>query len=210
MKVLYFWPLALLALVPLIIFMYLLKQKAEKKEVPSLLLWKETYHNIEANTPWEKLKKNWLMILQILLLLALIFALMSPYLLNLGRSSEHVVVVVDNSGSMNAIYEGEKTRFDKAISEACDYVKGLRGGTGISVIASSDEATLIVTTTEDKEDAIGKIKSITPTLNAGDASAGVEMVKTMQARMFVPAHAAASDKSQKIHIRVLSVLELWL
>ncbi len=30
MKVLYFWPLALLALVPVIIFMYLLKQKADK------------------------------------------------------------------------------------------------------------------------------------------------------------------------------------
>ena len=181
-KVLYLWPLALLALVPVIIFMYLLKQKADKKEVPSLFLWKETYHNIEANTPWEKLKKNWLMILQIILFLILIFALMGPYLLNLGKSTSHVVVIVDNSGSMNALYEGEKTRFDKAITEASDYVKSLRNGTGISVIASSSEATLVVTSTEDKDEAIEKIKSIQPTLNPGSAHAGVEMVKTMQSQ----------------------------
>ena len=182
MRVLYFWPLALLALVPVIIFMYLLKQKAEKKEVPSLFLWKETYHNVEANTPWEKLKKNWLMILQIILFLILILALMGPYLLNLGRSTDHVVVVVDNSGSMNTAYEGEKTRLDRAISEAVDYVKGLKNGTGISVISSSDEAVLVVTSTEDKDEAIKKIKAIEPTLRPGNASAGVEMVKTMQAQ----------------------------
>ena len=182
MKVLYFWPLALLTLVPVIIFMYLLKQKAEKKEVPSLFLWKETYHNVEANTPWEKLKKNWLMILQIILFLILILALMGPYLLNLGRSTDHVVVVVDNSGSMNTVYEGEKTRLDRAISEAVDYVKGLKNGTGISVISSSDEAVLVVTSTEDKDEAIKKIKAIEPTLKSGNAAAGVEMVKTMQSQ----------------------------
>ncbi len=182
MKVLYFWPLALLALVPVIIFMYLLKQKAEKKEVPSLFLWKETYHNVEANTPWEKLKKNWLMILQIILFLILILALMGPYLLNLGRSTDHVVIVVDNSGSMNTAYEGEKTRFDRAVSEAVDYVKGLKNGTGISVISSSDEAVLVVTSTEDKDEAVKKIKAIEPTYKSGNASAGVEMVKTMQSQ----------------------------
>ena len=182
MKVLYFWPLAFLALVPVIIFMYLLKQKAEKKEVPSLFLWRETFHSVEANTPWEKLKKNWLMILQIILLLALIFALMGPFLKNLGRSSEHVVLVIDNSGSMNEIHDGEKTRFDKAVTEACDYVKSLKGGTGISVIASNDDATLVVTSTEDKDEAIDKIKTITPTTHAGSAQAGVEMVKTMKSQ----------------------------
>ena len=114
MKVLYFWPLALLALVPVIIFMYLLKQKSEKKEVPSLFLWRETYHNIEANTPWEKLKKNWLMILQIIIFCVLIFALMSPFLAGCGRNSDHVVVVVDNSASMNAIHDGENTRSARA------------------------------------------------------------------------------------------------
>lgn len=182
MKFLYFWPLALLALVPVIIFMYLLKQKAEKKEVPSLFLWRETYHNIEANTPWEKLKKNWLMILQIILFLALIFALMGPFLLNLGKSTEHVILVIDNSASMNENYEGEKTRLDKAIGEACDYVKGLKNGTGISVISSNDTATLIVSSSDDKNEIINKIKEIKPSLNAGNATAGVEMVRTMQSQ----------------------------
>ena len=182
MKVLFFWPLALLALVPVIIFMYLLKQKSEKKEVPSLFLWRETYHNIEANTPWEKLKKNWLMILQIIIFCVLIFALMSPFLAGCGRNSDHVVVVVDNSASMNAIHDGENTRLDKAISEASDYVKNLRIGTGISLITSNDEAVLMISSSEDRDEVIKKIKEIKPTMHAGNAAPGVEMVKTMQSQ----------------------------
>ena len=83
---------------------------------------------------------------------------------------------------MNAIHDGEKTRFDKAVTEACDYVKALRNGTGISVISSSDEAVLVVSSSEDKDEVIEKIKEIKPTMRAGSTQAGVEMVKTMQAQ----------------------------
>ena len=75
MKITYFWPIALVLLVPVIIIMYLLKQKAKEHAVSSLYLWHEMYKNVEANTPWEKLKKNWLMILQIIVLLVLILHL---------------------------------------------------------------------------------------------------------------------------------------
>ena len=73
------WPLTLLITIPLVILLYILKRKYREVQVSSSLLWKEAYKNTQANTPWEKLKVNIMMILQILVILLLIFALMSPF-----------------------------------------------------------------------------------------------------------------------------------
>lgn len=180
MKILYLWPLLFLLLIPIIIIFYILKQKAVEKPISSLFLWQEMYHNAEANTPWEKLKKNWLMILQMITLLIMIFAICSPYLLKGGTGADHAVVVIDNSASMSTIYEGDRTRLDVAIEEAVTYVKGLRGGTGISVIVSSADAVMVYSDGQTKNQAIEQIRAIQPTNIAGDAQAGIEMVKAMQ------------------------------
>ena len=56
--------LALLA-VPIILLMYLLKQKYKEKQVPSLYLWEKVLTQTKAQEPWQKLRKNLLMFLQI-------------------------------------------------------------------------------------------------------------------------------------------------
>ena len=180
MKLTYLWPLFLLVLIPVIIIMYLLKQRAVERPVSSLFLWNEMYQNAEANTPWEKLKKNWLLILQIITLCILIFAICSPFFLKGGVGADHAVIVIDNSAGMSTIYEGDKTRLDVAIEEAVAYVKDLRSGTGITVIASSVDGTLLYSNGDNKNQAIEKIRSIPQTANPGDAHAGLEMVRTMQ------------------------------
>lgn len=180
MKFTYLWPLFLLLLIPVIIIMYLLKQRAQQRPVSSLFLWHEMYQNAEANTPWEKLKKNWLLILQIITLLILILAVCSPYFLKGGTGADHAVIVIDNSAGMGTVYEGDKTRLDVAKEEAVSYVKDLRSGTGITVIASSVDGTLLYSNGDNKNQAIDKIRSIEQTSNPGDANAGMEMVRTMQ------------------------------
>lgn len=180
MRLTYLWPLFLLLLIPVIILMYLLKQRAQQRPVSSLFLWHEMYQNAEANTPWEKLKKNWLLILQIITLLILIFAVCSPYFLKGGVGADHAVIVIDNSAGMGTIHEGDQTRLDVAIEEAVSYVRDLRSGTGITVIASSIDGTLLYSNGDNKNQAIDKIRSIEQTSNPGDAHAGLEMVRTMQ------------------------------
>lgn len=182
MKVLYLWPLFFLLLIPVIIIMYLLKQKAEEKTFSSLFLWKEMYHNTEANTPWEKLKKNWLMILQIVITVLLIVAVCSPFLLRAGSGADHAVIVIDNSAGMAAAYNEEITRLEKAVDEATDYVRNLRTGTKITVISSAADAVVLYNNGETKNKAIDKIRSIKATNMQGDASAGLEMVRSMQSQ----------------------------
>lgn len=181
MKFTYFWPLFLILLVPIIILMYILKQKAKDQDVPSLFLWSEMVKNDRANTPWEKLKKDILMILQIITLLVLIFALMSPFVFSKFAARGKVCVIIDTSASMSFNYDENQTRIEKAKEEAINYIKNLRSGTQISVITSDRSSLLLAANYQDKGDVIEIIKNINASAYAGDASAGIEMAKSLDA-----------------------------
>ncbi len=182
MQFLNFWPLAFLILIPVIIIMYLLKQKAEDKPFSSLKLWQELYKNMQANTPWEKLKKNLLMILQILTVIILVVALMSPYIKSKTTTKGHIVLVIDTSGSMNTLYDDEYTRLEVAVMEAIDYVDGLASNVAVSVITSDKDSALVVTDSTDKSLIKSKLKSIKATNYIGDCSEGVSMAESMIAQ----------------------------
>ena len=162
--------------------MYLLKQKAVDHPFSSLFLWKEMYKNMQANTPWEKLKKNLLMYLQIATVLILILALMSPYIKSETTSAGHVVLVLDTSGSMNTKYDDGHTRMEVAVSEAIDYVDNLPGDTSISIITSDKEAVLVLTDSVDKSLAKRRLNAIEATNYMGDCSFGMEMAESMIAQ----------------------------
>ena len=179
MKFTHLWPLAFVILVPVIIIMYMMKQKAKEQKVSSLYLWSEMIKNDRANTPWEKLKKNWLMILQIITLLVLIAALTSPYFLSGLVSSGKACIVIDSSASMKFLYDENQTRFDKAKEEAISYVRKLKNGTEISLITSDKNAILLSGKSQNKNEIIDMIKNLEVSNYPGDASEGVSMAKAL-------------------------------
>ncbi|MBO4346673.1 MAG: BatA and WFA domain-containing protein [Lachnospiraceae bacterium] len=179
MKFTYLWPLALVVLIPVIIIMYMLKQKAKEEKVASLYLWREMVRNDRANTPWEKLKKNWLMILQIITLIVLIIAIMSPYFMSGLVSSGKACIVIDTSASMGFMYDDNQTRFDKAKDEAVNFVRKLKNGTEISVITSDRSSMLLSGKSQSKSEVIEMIKKLEVSNYPGDASEGVAMAKAL-------------------------------
>ena len=61
-------PLALIsALVigPIIVAMYILKLRREEHTVSSTFLWQRMVRDVEANAPWQKLRRNLLLLLQL-------------------------------------------------------------------------------------------------------------------------------------------------
>jgi hypothetical protein len=174
-----YWPLGLLILIPVIIILYLLKQKTEPHMFPSLFLWNETYRNMHSDTPWEKLKKSLLMVMQIITVLALIIALMSPFIRSRGTNSDHVIIVMDNSASMKTLYDGKETRLEVAKRDAVGYIERLAAGTSVSIIESNRNGILVLSDSSDKSLAIRKIKAIEPTNYAGSCEAGASMVRSM-------------------------------
>jgi hypothetical protein len=181
MRFMHLWPLFLLILIPVVIIMYLLKQKAVTHKVPSLFLWSEMYRNKESDTPWEKLKKNRLLIIQIFTILVLIFCLMSPYTAQEATTSSNVVLLIDNSGSMNTVMSNKKTRLDYAKNAAKEYVKTLTDETSVTVIACSDRTTSLLSGSIDRSAILSAIESIQGTTLAGDCSGGLSVCQGLAA-----------------------------
>ena len=80
------WPLALFSAVPVVIILYLLKPRGKDYRISSNLLWDKLFRNQQSKTVLEKFIHNILMYLQILILILLVLALMSPYIRREGKS----------------------------------------------------------------------------------------------------------------------------
>jgi len=113
------------ATIPVVILFYLLKRKRVVKLVSSTLLWQKFLAETQANAPFQKLRHNWLLLLQLLLLILAVLALSRPYFAGDAKSAAMRVVILDASASMQSTDE-TPSRFEKARSEALQWVDGLR------------------------------------------------------------------------------------
>lgn len=179
MEISNWWPLALILFIPGIIILYMLKQKAKEYPFSSSILWKEVYHNVEATKPWEKLKKNILMYLQILALVVLIFALMAPYLRSGGRAYDKVLILVDNSASMGAMYENKHTRLQEAIDQCKDYVDSLGEATEITLLTVNQETMILKSNCSNRGEVKEALDGIVLTDLAGSAESGISVAQSM-------------------------------
>ncbi len=119
--------------IPVVVAFYLLKRKRVVKLVSSTLLWQKFLAETQASAPFQKLRRNWLLLLQILLLLLTVLALSRPYFTTGARNSALRVLILDASASMQSTDE-TPSRFEKARREALAWVEGLRPGDKMVVL----------------------------------------------------------------------------
>jgi Ca-activated chloride channel family protein len=124
---------AFAAAIPVVIVFYLLKRKRVVKLVSSTLLWQKFLADTQASAPFQKLRKNWLLYLQILLLALAVLALARPFIQTTAKPSQKRVLILDGSASMKATDE-TPSRFEKARSDALKWVDSLRSGDEMVVI----------------------------------------------------------------------------
>ncbi len=176
------WPLAFCVLVLVIIFLYILKQKAKDQTFSSILLWQEIYKNLEARTPFEKFRHQILMYLQILLLLLLLFALMAPVIKNGGRSTENIILVIDTSASMQYQYNEHGTRLERSKRLAQKQVEDISDGSYVTVVTCGEQANVIYQGT-DKATLKKKIQQIQTTQETGTLDNAAGLVKSLSGSM---------------------------
>ncbi len=138
-------------IIPVILLLYLLKRKYEDRDVASILLWQQMLANLEASRPFQKLKRNLLLILQLLAAALLVLALLQPALPTQGTATTHTVMVIDSSGSMQA-KEGDSTRFDLAKAEAEKLIEHLRGDQTMTLIEAGREPKVLIAKSSERED----------------------------------------------------------
>lgn len=156
------------ALVPPLVALYFLKLRRKASAVPSTLLWKRSVEDIRANAPFQRLRMNLLLILQLLLLAIVAFALAQPRMDIGAAAGGRTVLLIDRSASMGAtdLAKGT-TRFDEAKRRAKERVeKQFAGGFfaaapgEIMVVAFSDSAEVVQPFTRSKADALRAIDRI--------------------------------------------------
>ena len=124
---------ALSALAIPIILLYMLKLRRKQVEVSSTYLWQKLLREQQANAPWQKLKRNLLLILQLIILAALVIAYARPAIQVPTVASGAVIVLLDASASMNAT-DVPSTRFDEAKRAVASLIDGMTSASSMTLI----------------------------------------------------------------------------
>lgn len=188
-------PLAfgLALLVPVIVAMYLLKLRREEQTVSSTFLWQRMVRDVEANAPWQKLRRNILLLLQLLLLLALIAALARPYLLTTGITGNNLILIVDRSASMAATDAGG-TRLAAAKHEALRLIDQLPDNGRATVIAVGGQMEVPASASSDRRELRQAIERLEIRNGGGsDLSQALALAGSLAAREFESEVAIISD-----------------
>ena len=163
-------PLALIAglLAIPILLLYMLRLRRREVTVSSTFLWQQILQDREANTPWQKLRRNLLLFLQLLILALLVFALARPYVIVPAVSAGQIALLLDASVSMNATDAADGTRFDEAKRLALDMVNTMNAGDLMTVIRVADQPEVLSPYTGDAIALREAIQSAAPSHASAD------------------------------------------
>jgi hypothetical protein len=95
--------------VPVVVF-YFLKLKRPRLEVPSLALWGRVMEDTRVNSPFQRFKRNLLLLLQLLLLCLLVLAAMQPYIGAIEKRKDRLPVLIDCSARASSWPASCRTR----------------------------------------------------------------------------------------------------
>ncbi|MGO8670045.1 MAG: vWA domain-containing protein [Capsulimonadaceae bacterium] len=170
-----FW---LIPLVGGILVLWMLRLKRVEQTVPSLYLWRSLLRENQANTPFQRLRRHLLLLLQILAACLLIFALAKPFVYARALSGRTFVIIIDASASMNAT-DVRPSRLEEAKSQAAHFVDQEMGDNDVAtVIAASSRPEAQMAFTGNKLRIKDAIHDIAPTDTIADIPAALTLAQS--------------------------------
>lgn len=138
--------------IPTLLILYFLKLRRKTVEISTTLLWKKAVQDLQANAPFQKLRRNILLFLQLLALLALIAAVAQPLRQERRATGQRHVILIDRSASMSSMDGDGKlptadapgvSRLDEAKRQALALVESLPEGSQFVATSAADQAMVI-------------------------------------------------------------------
>jgi Ca-activated chloride channel family protein len=148
--------------VPALLLLYFLKLRRRELPVSSTLLWRKSVQDLQVNAPFQRLRRNLLLILQMLLLLLLALALSRPVVNYTPPPGGLAVILIDRSASMSA-FDGKIMRLDQAKKAAGELIDAMPRGGRAMIIAFDDSAQTVQPFTTDTNALHAAVDAITPT-----------------------------------------------
>ncbi len=157
-----------------IILLYMLKLRRKQVQVSSTLLWIKLLRDQQANTPWQRLRRNLLLILQLIILAALVLSLARPSIKTTAVASGSVIVLLDASASMNAM-DVSGSRFELARRTIQTLIDDLSGNSKMTLILAGQTPETLITSEGDKSSLKKALNQAQPTQGSSDWQAAFSL-----------------------------------
>ncbi|GIV15500.1 MAG: hypothetical protein KatS3mg022_0935 [Armatimonadota bacterium] len=144
-----------------ILALYILRLRRRRVEVPAVLLWTQVLQDFQANVPWQKLRKHWLLVLQLLAALLLVLAVAQPYTRAWMYSGEAHVLVLDGSASMLA-NDVAPNRFEQARAMAREYIHKMPPGDQAAIVLAGVRPRVLCGLTYNRSELLRALQSAQP------------------------------------------------
>ncbi|MDB6149259.1 MAG: hypothetical protein JWQ44_707 [Chthoniobacter sp.] len=168
-----------LLLIPLVIF-YFLKLKRPRLEIPSLVLWRQVLSDQRVNSPFQKFKRNILLLLQILLLTLLVLAAMQPFIRREASRAQRLPILIDVSASMAALDKpGGTSRLAAVKTRVRQMIDGLLPDQEVSLIAFSKTARRLTPFTNNQRDLRAALDAVEVEDLPGDLEEGLRLAQAL-------------------------------
>ncbi len=168
-------------LLPLIVLMYLLKLRRLEQPVSSTYLWQRMVRDVQANAPWQRLRNNLLLLLQLLFLIFLILALARPFTWQSGVSGESAILILDTSASMAAV-DISPSRLEAAKDQAHRLVNEMPDTTRLTLIEAGMRASITAASSLDRRQLHQAIDSLQPGPGGSDLDVALQLAAAIAAR----------------------------
>jgi Ca-activated chloride channel homolog len=187
-------PIALIAalLAIPILLLYMLRLRRRDVVVSSHFLWQQVLLDTEANTPWQRLRRNLLLFLQLMILAFLVLALVRPAQVIETISAGRTVLLIDASASMSATDVNGQTRFEAARAQARQIIDNLGPQDELMLIRVADVTEPVTPYSTDASQLRSALDAMTPGQGAGDWSTALTLA------------AAGAAGAEQFNILILS------
>jgi hypothetical protein len=170
--------LALAGLALPILILYILKVRLRKIPVSTNLFWKQIYEEKPPRSIWQNLR-HWLsLLMQWLLLALLVFAIADPFLPWQLKKARRVVLIMDNSASMQAA-DGSSDRLTTAKSRANRFIDGLRENDQAAILIADQPPKVVIGMTGHIPSLRQAIESIPASDNETRVESAIELGKKL-------------------------------
>jgi len=195
----------LLAVPPLIFLLYFLKLRRTPVQVPSTYLWSKAIEDMHVNSFWQRLRKNLLLLLQLLFALMLLLTCLRPGCDGTELVGERFIFLVDNSASMSATDTPEGiTRLKSAKNQIRTAIQSMAAGSSAMLISFSDSASVQQSYTSNKSELLRKLEQIEPTERTSDLN------EALAAATGLANPGRSSDKESQLDVQVADALDAVL
>jgi hypothetical protein len=177
--------------IPIVIF-YILKIRLRRVPVSTVLFWRQIFEEKKPRSLWQKLRHLLSLLVQLAFLALLVGALVQPFFSWEVDAARRVVLVIDNSASMNAT-DVQPTRLARAKEIGQGIITGLRSRDQMAIVAAGTTPQVICGLTDHQGTLHERLAAVPATDGPTRVAEAVELARRL----------IADEKAEQKHVRVI-------